>query len=40
MSKAVALTRHAVQQGAHYARMAIVLACGASLVLAGRFLPF
>jgi hypothetical protein len=39
MSKAIALTRHAVRHSADYARLAIVLGCAASLILAGEFLP-
>ena len=40
MSKAIALTRSAARHGADYARVAIVLACAAALIMAGRALPF
>ena len=40
MSKALALTRTAVRHGADHARLAIVLACAAALILAGQALPF
>ena len=40
MSKAIALTRSTVRQGADYARAAIVLACATALILAGQALPF
>jgi hypothetical protein len=40
MSKVIALTRSAARHGADYARVAIVLACAASLILAGQALPF
>jgi hypothetical protein len=39
MSKAIALTRRAVRHGAASARVAIVLACAAALILAGQALP-
>jgi len=35
-----AMTRNVVRHGADYARMAIVLACAAALILAGEALPF
>ena len=37
---AAALTRTAVRHGADYARLAIVLACAAALIMAGQALPF
>jgi len=40
MSKAIALTRSAVRHSADYARLAIVLACAAALIMAGEVLPF
>lgn len=40
MSKAISLTRIAVHHGADTARVAIVLACAAALILAGQALPF
>jgi len=40
MTKAIALTRSAVRQSAGHARLAIVLACAAALILAGQALPF
>ena len=40
MSKAIALTRRAARHSADYARMVIVLACAAALILAGEALPF
>ncbi len=40
MSKALALTRTAVRHGADHARVAIVFACAAALILAGQALPF
>lgn len=40
MSKAIALTRTAVRHSGDYLRVAIVLACAASLILAGQALPF
>ena len=40
MSKAIALTRSAVRQGATHARLAVVLACAAALIMAGQALPF
>jgi hypothetical protein len=40
MSKAIALTRHAVRHGAEPVRLAIVLACAGALILAGQALPF
>ena len=40
MSKAIALTRTAVRRSADHARVAIVLVCAASLILAGQALPF
>lgn len=40
MSKAIALTRSAARHGADHARLAIVLACAAALILAGEALPF
>ena len=39
MSKAIALTRQAARHSADYARVAIVLACAAALILAGEALP-
>jgi hypothetical protein len=39
MSKAIALTRSAARHGADYARVAIVLACAAALIMAGQALP-
>ena len=40
MSKAIALTRNAVRHSADHARLAIVLACAAALIMAGQALPF
>jgi hypothetical protein len=40
MSKAIAVTRRAARQGADHARVAIVLACAAALIMAGQALPF
>ena len=40
MSKAIALTRTAVRRSADHARLAIVLACAAALIMAGEALPF
>ena len=40
MSRAIAVTRKAVRNSADYARLAIVLACAAALILAGQALPF
>ena len=40
MSKAIALTRSAARHSVDYARLAIVLACAASLIMAGKALPF
>jgi hypothetical protein len=40
MSNAIALTRSAARHGASFARVAIVLACAVSLILAGQALPF
>jgi hypothetical protein len=40
MTTAIALTRHAVRHSAEPARLAIVLACAAALILAGQPLPF
>jgi hypothetical protein len=40
MSKAITLTRSAARHSADYARLAIVLACAASLIMAGKALPF
>ncbi|HEY6816334.1 MAG TPA: hypothetical protein VI168_12400 [Croceibacterium sp.] len=40
MSKAIALTRSAARHSAAHARLAIVLACTAALIMAGRALPF
>ena len=40
MSTAIALTRSAARHGADYARVAIVLACAAALIMAGQALPF
>jgi hypothetical protein len=40
MSKAIALTRNAARHGAACARLTIVLACAAALILAGQALPF
>ena len=40
MSKAIALSRTAARHSAEYARLAIVLACAAALILAGQALPF
>lgn len=39
MSKAIALTRTAVRRSADHARVAIVLACAAALIMAGEALP-
>ena len=39
MSKAIALARNGVRDGADYARLAIVLACGGAVILAGQALP-
>ena len=39
MSKAIALARTTVRESADYARLAIVLACGAALIVAGQALP-
>ena len=39
MSKAIALTRSAARHSADYARVAVVLACAASLIMAGQALP-
>ena len=39
MSKAIALTRHALRHSADSARLAIVLACAGALILAGQALP-
>jgi hypothetical protein len=39
MSKAIALTRSAARHSADYARVAIVLACAAALIMAGQALP-
>ena len=38
--KAIALTRNAARHGADYARLTVVLACAAALILAGQALPF
>jgi hypothetical protein len=40
MSKALALSRSAIRHSADQARAAIVLACAAALILAGKGLPF
>jgi hypothetical protein len=40
MSKAIALTRSAARHSAGTARVAIVLACAATLIMAGQALPF
>ena len=40
MSKAIALARSHARHSADLARLAIVLACAAALIMAGRALPF
>jgi hypothetical protein len=40
MSKAIALTRSAARHSGDYARLAIVLACAAALIMAGQAFPF
>ena len=40
MSKAIALSRTAARHSADAARLAIVLACAAALIMAGQALPF
>ena len=40
MSKAIALARNTVRDGADLARLAIVLGCAAALIMAGQALPF
>ena len=40
MSKAIAIARTSAQRSADLARLAIVLACAAALILAGQALPF
>ena len=39
MSKAIILARSTVRSGADFARLAIVTACGAALILAEQALP-
>jgi len=39
MSKAIAFARSTVRESGDYARMAIVLGCGAALALAGQAFP-
>ena len=39
MSKAIAQLRHTVGDSADLARLAIVVACGAALILAGQAFP-
>jgi hypothetical protein len=40
MSKAASIARSTLRDAAHFARLAIVLACAGALILAGRALPF
>jgi len=40
MSRAIALTRSAARHGADTARLTIVLACAAALIMAGQAFPF
>ena len=40
MSKAIALSRKALRNGADRTRVAVVLGCAVALILAGRALPF
>lgn len=40
MSKAIALARNTVRDGADLARLVLVVGCSGALILAGQALPF